>query len=103
MKIYHQNATALLYEKGNVISPHRNRWRCVYLSLADKAERHNRTLRTHFIVAAITDLLDDLDGAIYLCGDGDIAILFEGTLKPVAERLGSHFEDFNIALLGGSD
>lgn len=102
MKIFDRNATALLFEKSNDIGHKRGAWRCIYLGMADKAERHNRTLRVHFIVAALTDLLAGLDGYIYLCADGDVVILFEGALKPVAERLGGHFEDFNIALLGGA-
>jgi acylphosphatase len=102
MKTVTRNAVFQLYEKTETLGqqPH-DSWRCIYLKLSDKQERYNHELRTNFIARAITDLLSNIDGYIYFCDDGDIFILFQGTMKKVVEKLSTHFADINPQQLRG--
>jgi hypothetical protein len=90
MKIFRHNAASVLFEKLRSLEEPtaHNAWRCLYVSPAPKP---NRELYRHFIVSAVTELLEDTDGFIYLCDEGDIFILFEGAVRPVLEKLSGHF------------
>jgi hypothetical protein len=103
MKLIHINAASILFEKVESLEEEdaRHSWRCVYLRLSDKQERFNRELRTHFVNRAIVEMLAGDDGYIYFCDDGDIFILFEGALKPLAEKLSHHFGDLDPEQLRG--
>ncbi len=91
MKVLSRNAASLMFEKVKSLGKHHNSWRSIYLNLSGKPERLSRMLHTNFIVKAITSLLADDDGYIYLCDDGDIFILFQGAVRPVIARLSNHF------------
>ncbi len=93
MQILDRNAAAILFEKANDLraKPH-NSWRCIYINLAAHRLRHNHGLLAHFVGKAVRELLAEAEGYIYLCQDGDIFILFQGTLKSVTSKLGEHFE-----------
>jgi acylphosphatase len=102
MKIFSQNAAILLFNKMESLRQKpRESWRSVYLKLPDKQTRHNNDLRTHFIVNAISELLADMDGYVYLCDDGDIFILFQGASRPILARLSRHFGDLDPQQLRG--
>jgi hypothetical protein len=93
MKILDSNAGEQLFEKAKALKnqPH-NSWRCIYLNL-DKEQRLNAGRRAKFVVPALTTLLRDNEGYIYLCEDGDIFILFQGAVRPIMAKLSSHFDD----------
>jgi len=103
MKLIHINAANILFEKVESLEEEdaRHSWKCVYLRLSDKQERFNRELRTHFVNRAVVELMARDEGYIYFCDDGDIFILFEGALKPLAEKLSSHFGDLDPEQLRG--
>lgn len=103
MKLVHTHATHMLVEKAESIEQaERHSWRCVYMRLHDKQERFNRELRAHFINRAIVDILARDEGHIYFCDDGDIFMVFEGALKPVADKLSKHFGDLDPDQLRGN-
>ena len=93
MKILDRNAGEQLFEKAKSLAqqPH-NSWRCIYLNL-DRDQRLNAGRRARFVIPTLTALLENVDGYIYLCDDGDIFILFQGAVRPVMARLSSHFAD----------
>lgn len=96
MKILHQNATPLLFEKVKSLGPNpASSWRCIHVHLSNKPERYNHGLREHFVARTLIERLADLDGYMFLCNDGDIFILFQGPLKRVIGKLDSHFDEFN--------
>lgn len=101
MKIFNDKAAALLYEKVKSLDsqPH-DSWRCIYVNLSDKRERYSHSLRKNFVVRAITQLLADMDGYIYLCDDGDIFIMFQGPAKPVISLLATHFDGLTPEAMG---
>lgn len=102
MKTFTIHATRLLLERAEALETEDHHgWRCIYLRLSDKRERFNETLRVNFINRAIVEMLARDEGYIYFCDDGDILILFEGALKPVAEKLSSHFGDLDPGQLRG--
>lgn len=91
MKILSRDATQRMFEKVKSLTEYHNSWRVIYFNLAHKPERYNQMLHTHFIIKAITSLLADDEGYIYLCEDGDIFILFQGAFFPIARKLSNHF------------
>lgn len=93
MKLFHRNATALLFEKIHSIRHAHDSWRCIHLTLSDRVERHNRSLRNHFILNGISSALMEEDGYVYLCRDRDIFILFQGRTTPVITKLSQYFAD----------
>ncbi len=97
MKILNYNAAILLFDKVRGLSHQSHEtWRCVYLNISrNKQLRYNEGLRTHFVVKAISDMLAENEGFIYLCEDGDVFILFQGALKPILLKLASHFADLD--------
>lgn len=97
MKLYQYNATAVLFEKANAISEMPDSWRAIHLPLAGMQQRYNRTLRTNFILRNIMTAVAGEDGYVYLCGDGDIVILFQGRLKPMLRKLAAYFGDIDPA------
>src|SRR6201996_8738928 len=102
MKVFTHNAAGLMFEKVESLEQELHRgWRCIYMKMNDKQERFNAMLRTNFINRAVVDLLAREEGYIYFCDDGDIFILFEGALKPIAAKLASHFGDLDPAQLRG--
>lgn len=96
MKVINRNAVNLLFDKAEALGqePHES-WKCVFLKFIDKPERNNQSLYANFVVKPIISLLDEMGGFLYLCDDGDIFILFQGTLKPVMVKLSSHFADID--------
>jgi hypothetical protein len=40
-------------------------------------------------------MMDNSGGFMYLCDDGDIFILFQGALRPVTQKLSTHFGDID--------
>jgi len=96
MKIINHNAVNVLFERAEELGqePHES-WRCVYFKFADKPEKNNHALYSNFVVNPIISMLEGSSGHIYLCNDGDIFILFQGTLKPIVNKLSSHFGDID--------
>lgn len=90
MKIYYKSAEIYLYEQARVIQAAPEKWRAIYFHFSELEERYTDGLRTHIVVNIFTDLLRDHPGFVYLCGDGDIVILFQGMAGPVLEKLGDH-------------
>ena len=97
MQVLERNAAAILFEKANDLDkkPH-NSWRCIYINVSAHRMRHNHGLLAHFVGKAVRELLTDAEGYIYLCHDGDIFILFQGTLKSVTSKLGEHFGEMQL-------
>lgn len=97
MKILYRNATAQLFEKVNSLAAHPNSWRCIHLKLSHRREQYNnKRLLAYFLIKGIAEILSDDEGYIYLCGDGDIFILFQGAMRPVWNKLGSQFADIDM-------
>lgn len=92
MKIFTHNATALLFEKANSLRHIHDSWRCIQLKLSD-TRHYSPTLRRHFVLRGITELLDEHDGYVYLCDDNDIMILFQGRAQGIMNKLASYFAD----------
>lgn len=99
MKLYHHNATAVLFEKATSIRDLPDSWRVIYLKLSEMPARYNRTLLTNFIVKNIAGVLSSEEGYIYLCSDNDIFILFQGRSKPMLKKLASIFGDIDPSSL----
>jgi hypothetical protein len=97
MKLFHRNATALLFEKIHSIRHFHDSWRCIHLTLSDRMQIHNRSLRNNFIINGIDTLLAEEEGFVYLCRDRDIFILFQGRAKPILTKLSSYFADMSEA------
>lgn len=97
MRIYHRNASALLFEKVHSLENSHNSWRCIHLNLSSKREHYSQMLRTYFIIKGLTETLSDNEGYIYLCSDGDIFILFQGILRPVMAKLAHYFGDIDLS------
>ncbi len=93
MKVYSENAESLLFERVKELHrlPH-NSWRCIYFNLSGQRSAVSSDVRAHFIVSAVTEMLADDDGYIYLCDDGDIFVLFKGALTPIVRKLASRFD-----------
>ncbi len=104
MKVINRNSVNLLFERAEGLqqSSH-DSWRCIYFKFSDKPERNNHTLYNNFVVKAITDILEDTGGYIYLCDDADIFVMFQGALKPVLAKLGNHFADLNPERMENQD
>lgn len=97
MRIIHRNASALLFEKVHSLENAYTSWRCIHLNLSSQREQYSQMLRTYFIIKGLTETLNDNDGTIYLCNDGDIFILFQGMLRPVMARLAHYFGDIDLS------
>lgn len=95
MKLYHHNATAVLFEKATSIRNLPDSWRSIHLKFSKMQERYSHTLRTHFILKGIETALGTDEAYVYLCGDGDVFILFQGRAKPLLGRLAKIFGDLN--------
>ncbi|MGE0754283.1 MAG: hypothetical protein AB7L92_03885 [Alphaproteobacteria bacterium] len=97
MQVINTNAHAILFEKANHLqkNPHSS-WRCIYINLSAHRLRHNRTLLANFIGKAVKRILEDSEGHIFMCQDGDIFILFQGMLRPMLEKLGEHFDGMTL-------
>ncbi|MDX1975967.1 MAG: hypothetical protein SFT92_09900 [Rickettsiales bacterium] len=97
MKLLHRNATIQLFEKAKELDakPH-DSWRCVYFNLAHQHGTYKTDLVMNFIVNPIARLLEDMDGYIYLCNDGDLFILFQGPVRPVINKLEYHFGNIDM-------
>lgn len=93
MKILDHQAAHVLFEqvKGMEGQSH-DIWRCIYLNLANKRSEFNPDLRAHFFLDNLERLLEDEEGEVFLCNDGDIFILFRGALRPVVHKLATHFK-----------
>ncbi len=97
MKTLNRNAAAMLFEKARELGDEsHSSWRCIYINLSAYRLRHSHMLLKHFVGRAITELLADADGYVYMCNDGDIFILFQGALKPIVNKLGEHFGDLSM-------
>lgn len=92
MHVLNHNAPALLLEKSRSLGERYHSWRCIHISLSDLRGQYSGTVLRHFVIEAIIDILENNDGTIYVCDDGDLFILFQGALKPVLARLGSHID-----------
>lgn len=97
MQIIDNNAHAILFEKASYLqkNPH-NSWRCIYINLSAYRLRHNRMLLKHFIGKAVSKILEESDGHIFMCQDGDIFIMFQGMLKPMLDKLSEHFDGLQL-------
>ena len=93
MKLFTQNAAALLFERVNSLRHRHDSWRCIQLKLS--GARHSHTLRTHFILRSVTDILEDEEVYVYLCHDNDIFILFQGRAQGILNKLASCFADID--------
>lgn len=96
MKVINHNTPSLLYEMAETLGnePHES-WRCIYFKFSETPERHNHELYANFIVTPIINMLAGINGLIYIFDDGDILILFQGALRPLAVKLSSHFGDID--------
>jgi|GEM_PF-2444968 len=93
MKILEHKAAHVLFEQVKYLDDHpHDIWRCIYLNLSNKKSKFNQELREHFVMDNVEKLLEDVDGEVYLCEDGDVFILFKGALSPVVKKLGAHFK-----------
>lgn len=92
MKIHHLNATTLLHLKAKSLLQSHDSWRAIYFNFSTHTEVCSDGLRTHFVVEIIKELLAEDEGFVYLCEDRDIVILFQGQVKPIMEKLGSHIQ-----------
>lgn len=97
MQIIQKNAHAVLFERATHLGqePH-NSWRCIYINLSSYRLRQNRPLLMHFFGKAVSQLLTEAEGHIFMCRDGDIFILFQGQAKPLIDKLGEHFEGMQL-------
>lgn len=93
MKLINRDAEKHLLEKANSISPNPQNWRCIYINFAGQEEQYSDGLRTYVVTNIIKDMLDDDEGYIYLCEDGDVFILFRGQVGPILDKLGEQFRD----------
>lgn len=93
MKLINRDAGKHLLDKANSISPNPQNWRCIYINFAGQKEQYSDGLRTYVVTNIIKDMLEDDDGYIYLCDDGDVFILFRGQVGPILEKLGEQFRD----------
>src|SRR5665213_2612048 len=92
MKVLNDHAVIPLFEKAKSLEEtDHHAWRCIYIQLRGQ---HNH-MRTQSINTTVGDLLEGAEGYIYFCADGDVFILFEGALRPVLARLGTHFADLD--------
>ena len=95
MKLISRNAASQLFAKAHSLREQHTSWRCIYLRLADRRGVYSQQLIRHFFIEPINDMLEEYEGSIYLCEDGDIVILFQGLLAPVLDRFAIHFGDLN--------
>jgi len=103
MRVLQENATEILYEKAIDLKhqPH-NSWRCLHVDLADYRMQHDYSLFAHFMAQAIIKRLENADGYIFICEDGDIVVLFQGVLRTVMDKLGILFEEMHVEMLRAS-
>jgi hypothetical protein len=94
MQLINHNAIQHLYEMAESLAnePHES-WQCIYLRLRSNHAYLAQDLYQSFIVHPLNRLLEPYQGNIYFCSDGDIFILFQGTMKPVMQKLEGHFGD----------
>lgn len=92
MKIYTQNANGKLFQFQQMIQERHTQWRCLYFGFSEFQSEFKEGLRTHIVVNIIRDLLKEDDGSVFLCPDGDIAILFQGKALPILNKLGTHIQ-----------
>jgi hypothetical protein len=92
MKVYNENAESLLFERVKELRGAHNSWRCIYFNPSGNKGSVSADVRSHFIISAITELLSDDEGYVYLCDDGDIFILFQGALTPIVKKLARRFD-----------
>lgn len=94
MKIFKNNASALLFEKINSLRQSYESWRCIHLRFSDYASS-GKTSHAQFAVNAINEKLCDEEGFAYVCRDGDIFILFQGRAQPILRKLSSEYLDLD--------
>ncbi len=92
MRLYSKNAEQLLLDKAKSISEQHTSWRCIHIDFASRKDLCSEGLRTHVVTNIIKELLENEEGYIYLCDDGDVFILFQGKAKDIVDRLGEHFK-----------
>lgn len=92
MKLLSHNAESLLFEKVKSLSEQHSSWRCLYINFSDHKEQYNEGLRTHVVTNIIKELLEEEEGFIYLCEDGDVFILFQGKVSHIIGKLGEQFK-----------
>lgn len=71
---------------------HHDIWRCIYFNLNNANLKYQHELHDHFVVEHLERLLEDVEGEVFLCEDGDVFILFKGALLPVIRKLSTHFK-----------
>jgi CheY-like chemotaxis protein len=91
MKLFSHDAERILFEKAKSLSAQHDSWRCLYINFSDERHEYSEGLRTHIVTNILKELLEDEYGYIYLCGDGDVFILFQGKVQPILNKIGEQF------------
>ncbi len=93
MKIVNQESEVRLFEKIETLryQPHES-WRAAYFKLADKHHTHEQKKQSiEFITSTIGNSLKEINGGIYLLANGDVFMLFQGSLKTIENTFHSYF------------
>lgn len=92
LKVFHQDAVLFLREKAKAIAAEAIRWRCIHMDFSTLQNRCSEGLR-NYAAHTVIDALNDEEGSIYLCRDGDLFVLFQGKVGDIVDKLGAHFKD----------
>ncbi len=103
MRLYNQNAEALLLAKAKSIQEQPNSWRAIYLDFTSRKDPYSEGLRSYAVTNILKDLLESEDGYVYLCADGDVFILFQGKVSDIMNRLGEHFQGLGDGTTSSAD
>ena len=95
MKVIDKNVANQLVTKSHMLRDRHKSWKCMLIRLSAKRGNYSQQLITHFFIRPTIDILEPLEGEIYICRDGDILIMFQGISAPVIDALVSQFGDLN--------
>lgn len=87
MRIVNKEAEARLIELLNLIEPNREGWQVICFSFSRLLEHYRSEYQLKIATNLMSDLLGDLDGAIYLCDDCTIYVVVRHLQKPVMEKM----------------
>lgn len=87
MRIVNREAEARLIELLNLIEPNREGWQVLCFSFSRLLEHYRSEYQLKIATNLMSDLLGDLDGAIYLCDDCTIYVVVRHLERTVMEKM----------------
>lgn len=94
MKNITQSAETILFEQARHLARRAHAtWRCIYFNVSALDPKETHDLHRTAALGNLSELLEDTEGTIFQCHDGDVFILFQGAVLPLLRKLGKAIEE----------